>query len=39
MVSLCRYHRRAPELSPALLDEVCNTYFLADTQNVGTAAR
>ena len=39
VVHLCRYHRRAAELTPALLDEVCQTYFLEDTQNVGTAAR
>jgi hypothetical protein len=39
VVHLCRYHRRAAELTPALIDEVCSTYFLEDTQNVGTAAR
>jgi len=39
VVNLCRYHRRPAELTPALLDEVCRTYFLEDTQNVGTAAR
>jgi hypothetical protein len=39
MVSLCRYHRRPAELTTALLDEVCNTYFLADAQNLGTQAR
>ena len=39
VVNLCRYHRRPAELTTALLDEVCTTYFLDDTQNVGTAAR
>jgi predicted ATPase with chaperone activity len=39
VVNLCRYHRRPAELTTALIDEVCSTYFLADTQNVGTAAR
>jgi hypothetical protein len=39
MVSLCRYHRRPPELTSDLLDEVCRTYFLEDTQNLGTQAR
>jgi predicted ATPase with chaperone activity len=39
VVSLCRYHRRPAELTTQLLDEVCRTYFLEDTQNVGTAAR
>jgi predicted ATPase with chaperone activity len=38
-VSLCRYHRRPVELSNDILDEVCQTYFLEDTQNLGTQAR
>jgi SpoVK/Ycf46/Vps4 family AAA+-type ATPase len=39
VVNLCRYHRRPPALTTDILDEVCNTYFLADAQNLGTAAR
>lgn len=39
VVSLCRYHRRAPEITPDLLDAVCRNYFLDDTQNGPTAAR
>ncbi len=39
VVNLCRYHRRSVELTTDILDEVCRTYFLDDTQNVGTAAR
>jgi hypothetical protein len=39
VVSLCRYHRRPVELTSSVLDEVCRTYFLEDTQNLGTAAR
>jgi SpoVK/Ycf46/Vps4 family AAA+-type ATPase len=31
-VSLCRYHQRAPELTPALIDAVCQSYFLDDSQ-------
>ena len=39
VVHLCRYHRRPAALTSDLLDEVCRTYFLADTQNLGTQAR
>jgi hypothetical protein len=39
VVSLCRYHRRPVELTTDILDEVCQTYFLEDSQNLGTAAR
>jgi hypothetical protein len=39
VVSLCKYHRRAPELTPELLDSVCQNYFLEDTQPGTTAAR
>ncbi len=31
-VSLCRYHQRVPELTPALIDAVCQSYFLDDSQ-------
>jgi hypothetical protein len=39
VVSLCRYHRRKPELTTDLLDAVCQSYFLEDSQTGGTAAR
>lgn len=39
VVSLCRYHRRAPEITRELLDAVCQTYFLEDLQSGATAAR
>jgi hypothetical protein len=41
VVNLCRYHRRRVELSPALIDEACRTYFLDDgpPQNGPTQAR
>jgi hypothetical protein len=39
MVSLCRYFQRAPELTTELLDAVCQSYFLEDTQTGMTAAR
>ena len=39
VVNLCRYHRRATELTPDILDAVCQSYFLEDTQNGATAAR
>jgi hypothetical protein len=39
VVHLCRYQRRAAELTPELIDAVCQTYFLADTQPTTTAAR
>ena len=39
VVSLCKYHRRTPELTPELLDAVCQNYFLEDTQPGTTAAR
>jgi hypothetical protein len=39
VVNLCRYHRRMTELTPAILDAVCQSYFLEDTQNGATAAR
>ena len=39
VVNLCRYHRRPVELTTDILDEVCQTYFLEDGQNLGTAAR
>jgi hypothetical protein len=39
VVSLCRYHQRPPEITIDLLDAVCQTYFLEDTQTGMTAAR
>jgi hypothetical protein len=39
VVSLCRYHHRPPEITEDLLDAVCQTYFLEDTQTGMTAAR
>ena len=39
IVHLCRYHQRKAELTPELLDAVCQTYFLDDTQSGMTAAR
>jgi hypothetical protein len=39
VISLCRYHRRPPELTRDLLDAVCQSYFLEDSQIQGTAAR
>jgi len=39
VVNLCRYHRRRAELTPELLDEVCQTYFLEDSQSGSTAAK
>ena len=37
IVTLCRYRQRSPELTTALLDEVCRTYFL-DAPLEGTQA-
>jgi hypothetical protein len=39
MVSLCRYFQRPPALTAELLDAVCQSYFLEDTQTGMTAAR
>jgi hypothetical protein len=39
IVHLCRYHRRKAEITPELLDAVCQTYFLEDAQTGTTAAR
>jgi hypothetical protein len=39
VVSLCRYQQRPPEITTTLLDSVCQTYFLEDTQTGMTAAR
>jgi hypothetical protein len=39
VVSLCRYHQRPAEITTELLDAVCQTYFLEDTQTGMTAAR
>jgi predicted ATPase with chaperone activity len=39
IVHLCRYHQRKAEVTPELLDAVCQTYFLDDSQTGMTAAR
>ena len=39
VVNLCRYHRRATELTTEILDAVCQNYFLEDTKQGATAAR
>jgi hypothetical protein len=39
VVSLCRYHRRSPEITRDLLDAVCQSYFLEDGQTGMTSAR
>ena len=39
VVSLCRYHQRPAEITADLLDAVCQSYFLEDTQTGMTAAR
>jgi hypothetical protein len=39
VVNLCRYLRRRPELTPKLLDDVCQSYFLEDSQTGGTQAK
>jgi hypothetical protein len=39
VVNLCRYHRRRAEITPELLDEVCQSYFLEDSQTGSTAAK
>jgi hypothetical protein len=39
VVNLCRYQRRKAEITPYLLDQVCQSYFLEDSQTGGTAAK
>ena len=39
VVSLCRYQQRPPAITTDLLDAVCQSYFLEDTQTGMTAAR
>jgi hypothetical protein len=39
VVTLCRYHRRPAEITTDLLDEVCRSYFLEDSQSGSTAAK
>jgi len=39
VVTLCKYQQRNTELSPALLDLVCQSYFLEDGQSGATSAR
>jgi hypothetical protein len=38
-VTLCRYQRRRVELTPALLDTVCDTYFIDEPQPETTQAQ
>jgi predicted ATPase with chaperone activity len=39
IVSLCRYHQRPAEITPELLDTVCQSYFVDDGQSGTTSAR
>jgi predicted ATPase with chaperone activity len=39
VVSLCRYRQRPAELTTELLDSVCQSYFLDDSQSGQTSAR
>ena len=39
VVHLCRYHQRKAEITPELLDAVCQSYFLEDSQPGKTEAR
>jgi predicted ATPase with chaperone activity len=39
VVTLCRYQQRKMELTPALLDLVCQSYFIEDGQTGHTGAR
>lgn len=39
VVTLCRYHRRPAEITTELLDDVCQSYFLEDSQSGSTQAR
>lgn len=39
IVNLCRYQRRTVDITPELLDAVCQSYFLEDSQTGSTAAR
>jgi predicted ATPase with chaperone activity len=39
VVSLCKYHRRAVELTPELIDAVCKNYFLADPSPIAAVTR
>lgn len=38
VVTLCRYHKREPEVTTELLDAVCATYFVAETEEHGAVA-
>ena len=38
VMALCRYQGRPPQITPALLDTVCHTYFIDDVQSGPTAA-
>jgi hypothetical protein len=37
-VNLCRYKRVTPEITPELLDVVCETYFIDNSQPGTTQA-
>jgi hypothetical protein len=39
VINLCRYQQRAAELTPELIDAVCQTYFLEDSQTGPTSAQ
>ena len=38
VMNLCRYQRRKPELTAELIDTVCRTYFIEDSQPATTQA-
>ena len=38
IVSLCRYRQRPAEITPELLDTVCQSYFLDDAENAQSGA-
>ena len=39
VMTLCRYEQRPLAITPALLDSVCHSYFIDDTQSGPTSAR
>ena len=38
VVDRCRYHQRPPELTHALIDQACETYFIEETASQGNEA-
>ena len=38
VVTLCRYYKRAPVVTTELLDAVCATYFVNDTEDIGVTS-